>query len=191
VRLQYPLRGVTGVRLARAAVVSGIVLAGFMLAGCGGSGGQESATDTTTTAEGDAATRAEFLAKGDALCAQGQSEAAELARRAQEIQARSGTVPDEELLAQAAAVWDEQIRLVVRFRDQLDELEPPAGDEERVQQFIVALDDGLEIAREIQASLADGEEPSRERVQSYVDIVNRGNTLARAYGFTVCGKTGS
>jgi hypothetical protein len=180
---------VTGVRLARAAVVSGIVLAGLTLAGCGGSGG-ESATDTTTTAEGDAAARAEFLAKGDVLCAQGQSEAADLARRAQEIQARSGTIPDEELLEQAAAVWDDQIQLVVRFRDELDELEAPPGDEERVEQFVVALEDGLEIAREIQASLADGEEPSRERVQSYVDVVNRGNTLARAYGFTVCGKIG-
>jgi hypothetical protein len=160
------------------------------LAGCGGSGGEESATDTTTTAEGDAAARAEFLAKGDALCAQGQSEAAELARRAQEIQAQSGTVPDEALLEQAAGVWDDQIQLVVRFRDELDELEAPAGDEAQVEQFIIALDDGLEVAREIQASLADGEEPSRERVESYGDVVNRGNTLARAYGFTVCGATG-
>jgi hypothetical protein len=78
----------------------------------------------------------------------------------------------------------------VRFRDELDELEAPAGDEAQVEQFIIALDDGLEVAREIQASLADGEEPSRERVESYGDVVNRGNTLARAYGFTVCGATG-
>jgi hypothetical protein len=182
---------VTGVRLVRAAVVSGIVLAGCTLVGCGGSGGGESATDTeTTTATGaDTAARADFLAKGDALCAQGQAEAADLARRAQEIQGRVGTVSDEVLIEETAVLWDDQIRLIVRLRDELEALGAPPCDEERVEQFIVALDDGLEIAREIQATLADGEQPSRDRIQSYAEVVERGNTLARAYGFTVCGAT--
>jgi hypothetical protein len=75
------------------------------------------------------------------------------------------------------------------LRDKLEALGAPPGDEGRVEQFVVALDDGLEIAREIQATLADGEQPSQERVQSYAEVVVRGNTLARAYGFTVCGAT--
>jgi hypothetical protein len=181
---------VTGLRLARAAVVGGMVLAGFTLAACGSSDSEESATDTTTVAAGDAAAREEYLAEGDALCAEGQTEAAELARRAQEIQARSGTAPDEELFEQAADIWNDQVRLVERFRDRLGDLEPPPGDEARVEEFLVALDDGLEIARAIQSSLADGEQPSAEQLQSYAETVQRGNTLARAYGFKVCGQIG-
>jgi hypothetical protein len=183
---------VSGARIARAAVASGMVLAVFALAGCGSSGGEESATDTTTTAEGDTAARAKFLAKGDALCAQGQAEGAVIARRAQQIQSRTGVVSDEVIVEETAALWDDQIRLIMSLRDRLEALVPeaPPGDEERVQQFVVAIDDGLEIARDIEASLADGEQPSRELVQSYFEVVTRGNTLARAYGFKVCGATG-
>jgi hypothetical protein len=160
------------------------------LAGCGTSDGDPTVTDTTIVPQGATAERAEFLAEGDAICAEGQAEAAELARRAQEIQTRSGTVPDDEVFGEAAEVWNDQIALIERFRDRLDDLEPPPGDEARVEEFIVALDDGLEIAREIKSSLDDREEPSSERLQSYATTVARGNTLARAYGFMVCGQTG-
>jgi hypothetical protein len=147
-----------------------------LLVGCG------------TNAEADpAASKQEFLAEGDSICADGQFEAADLARRAQEIQAQSGTLSESELLDRASEVWGNQIALIETYRDRFDELDPPEGDEARIEELIASFDDGIAIARDIKAALDDDEEPSPELVQTYAGIVARGNTLARAYGFLVCG----
>jgi hypothetical protein len=141
-----------------------------------------------TSAEADpAASKQEFLAEGDSICADGQVEAAELARRAQEIQAQRGSLSNTELFDQAADVWDDQIALIERYRDRFEALDPPEGDEARIEEFIASFDDGINVAGEVKAALDNGEEPRPELLQTYAGIVARGNTLARAYGFQVCG----
>lgn len=165
--------------MTRSPILAGLCLAlvAVTLGGCGS--GSESEV-----------TREDYLAEGDAVCAEAQVESAEFAQRGQEIESRRGTITDEELLQQAADLWDEQIQFAERFRDRFADLDAPPGDEARVRVFLESIDDGIGVGREIQNALADGEEPSGQLVQSYTSIAARGNTLARAYGFQVCGGSG-
>jgi hypothetical protein len=168
-----------------------LVLTSAVLGACGTSDDEPAATPTATTttapADVDATEREAFIAEGDAICADGQLEAVELRRRAQEIEAQRGTLTDEELVERAAVVWDDQIALIERYRDRFEDLDPPAGDEARVEEFIATFDDGAERARDIKAALDDGQAPSPELLQTYFGVVARGNELARAFGFRVCG----
>jgi hypothetical protein len=171
-------------------------LVAIILVGCGdgGEGGEttEAGPRSTTAAETtvDMLTKDEYIAQGDAICADVQEEAAELRRRAQELQAQSDELPKAEFLDRAASFWGEQIRVTETFRGQLAELDPPPGDEERIRQFLESIDDGLAVGREIQATLEDGEDIAASAVEEYGRTVVRGNTLAQAYGFEICGRTG-
>jgi hypothetical protein len=168
-----------------------LVLTSAVLGACGTSDDEPAATPTATTTTApagvDATEREAFIAEGDAICADGQLEAVELRRRAQEIEAQRGTLTDEELVERAAVIWDDQIALIERYGDRFEDLDPPAGDEARVEEFIATFDEGAERARDIKAALDDGRAPSPELLQTYFGVVARGNELARAFGFRVCG----
>ena len=172
------------------------VLVAMVLAGCGNGGDETEATEATagSTAEAqttvDTATKDEYIAQGDAICADIQADAAELRRQAQELQAQSQELPEAEFIERAASFWGEQILLTASFRDQIAQLDPPPGDEEQVGQFLESIDDGLAIAREIEATLEGGDDIAASTVEEYGQAVVRGNTLAQAYGFEVCGRTG-
>lgn len=172
------------------------VLVALLLAGCGNGGGEnetaEAAAPSTTEAETtvDMPTKAEYIAQVDAICADVQAEAAELQRQAQELQAQSDELPKAEFLERAASFWGDQIRVTESFREQVAQLDPPPGDEDRVGQFVESIDDGLAIAREIEATLEGGDDIVASTVEEYGQAVVRGNTLAQAYGFEVCGRTG-
>ena len=169
------------------ACLSSLVLA---VGACGGDGGPGGANETKggeTTATGP--TRAEYLARGDALCAEVQTEAADLSRRAQELEARSKELPRARLLEKAAGLWAAQIRLIEEFLASLQALGAPPADEEKVEQFTASIEEGLVIAREIQSTLAEGSEAPRSLLVRYGRVVNEGNALAQAYGFHVCGQT--
>jgi hypothetical protein len=166
--------------LARRGVpVCQVLLAVAFLAGCGGSQSEDD----------PAAARQEFITAGDAICADAQLEAADLARRAQELQAQSGTLSESEQLDDAAELWGDQIEFAERFREQLGNLDPPPGDEARIDELLASLDEGIVTARGIKARLDDGESLPPELVQTYARIAERGNALARAYGFQVCGRS--
>ena len=98
-------------------------------------------------------------------------------------QAQSQELPEAEFIERAASFWGEQIRLTESFRDQIAQLDPPPGDEEQVGQFLESIDDGLAIAREIEATLEGGDDIAASTVEEYGQAVVRGNTLAQAYGF--------
>jgi hypothetical protein len=170
-----------------------LVLALGVVSACGASDDEQELTPTTTTTtaappgDADPTEREEFIAEGDAICADGQLEAAELGRRAREIEAQRDTLSEAELVERAAEIWDDQIAVIERYRDRFEDLDPPAGDEARVDEFIATFDDGAAKGREIKASLDEGKAPSPELLQAYFGIVARGNELARAFGFRVCG----
>jgi hypothetical protein len=170
-------------------------LAGFALlvagAGCGEADSNNSpgSKETTTAIVGERPTRAEYIARGDALCADAQVAAARLRRKAQQLQAQSERLGKKEFLARAAAFWSDQVAFIERFHRKLKGLGAPPGDEARVREFLRSLEDGLEIAEEIQQTLAQGREVPPATVERYGQVVSRGNTLAQSYGFEVCGKT--
>lgn len=162
-----------------------------VLAGCGGSENEPDAAPPTTTvpSPADPSAKQEFIEAGDAICADAQDEAAELARRAQEIQAQGDTLSESEQLDQAADLWADQIELAERFREQLADLEVPAGDETRIAELLTSLDEGIVAAQGIKARLDDDEMVPPELVQTYARIIELGNARARVYGFQVCGRS--
>ena len=166
------------------------VLVAVVLAGCGNGGGETVGSATEAQTAVDTAAKDEYIAQVDAICADVQAEAAELQRQAQELQAQSDELPKAEFLARAASFWGEQIRVTESFREEVADVDPPPGDEDRVGQFVESIDDGLAIAREIEATLEGGDDIAASTVDEYGQAVARGNTLAQAYGFEVCGRTG-
>jgi len=170
------------------------VLVAVVLVACANGGEEAETTEasggTTEAQTVDAATKAEYIAQGDAICADLQTDAADLRRQAQELQAQSEELPEAEFLERAASFWGDQVRLTKSFRDQLAQLDPPPGDEEHAGQLVESIDDGLAIAREIEATLEGGNDIAASTVEEYGEAVDRGNTLAQAYGFEVCGRTG-
>lgn len=159
------------------------VAAVVLLAGCGGDNGS-SAEDEIADKQ---PTKKEYLARGDAICADAQ---AELARLQPKIQrARTAKSPDERLRL-GAAIWRDQLAITERFSDDIRALGAPPGDRERVEEFIRSLDEGADLGREVLQHLEDGEEPPRTLVEDYAQAAYRGNALARGYGFTVCGREG-
>ena len=167
------------------------VLAAAALAGCGGAD-EEAAPSTesatTPTAEVSRPTKREFIVQGDALCGEVQAEAGGLARRAQELEAQSDELSRSDFLAQAAAFWGDQLRVLERFRERFVALGVPAGHEAQIEQFIETIDDGIAAAREIKRTLERSEPVPQELSASYARAVDAGNTLARGYGFEVCGR---
>lgn len=160
-----------------------VLVAVLLLVGCGGddgSSGEDGIADKQPT-------KKEYLARGDAVCADAQAELARLQPRIQRARSAKST---EERLRLGAAIWRDQLAITERFAADLRELGAPPGDRERVEEFIRALDEGANLGREVLQHLEDGEEPPQALVEDYAQTAHRGNALARGYGFTVCGREG-
>jgi hypothetical protein len=157
-----------------------LLVAVLLLVGCGG--------DDGSSGEGGIAdkqpTRKEYLARGDAICADAQAELARLQPKIDQARAASG----EEQTRLLEEIWREQIRILDSFSSELKALGAPPGEEERVGEFVRSLDEGERLGREITSHVEDGEEPPRSLIDDYAQAAYRGNALARAYGFKVCGK---
>ena len=164
----------------------------LLLAGCGGSddgAGTGAATDTAVATEAAGGDKASYIAAGDEICADAQTEAAALIEEASALQQQSQSMAPEEFLAKAADFWEEQIAFAQDFRGQFAELEPPAEDAERHEEFLTSVDQGISVAQEIHQTLSDGDPVPSSLSDEYRASVEDGNRLAREYGFTVCGRT--
>jgi hypothetical protein len=171
-----------------------LVVAALLFVGCGGSESDEAGPTTgtqpgVTTGEAQAPSKQEYIAQGDAVCADIQTGAARLAQQAEDLQAQNDELSKEVFLAKAAQFWQGQIRLIEDFLERFEGLGSPSGDEAQVERLLTSIEDGIAKAREIQETLAGGEEVPEALVEEYGQTVVRGNELARAYGFQVCGQS--
>jgi hypothetical protein len=159
-----------------------------ILGGCGGSGessARGSAADTDPPAARQALTKNQFLAKGDAICADAQAELALIVARAN----RARTMPPAGQMAELEAIWRRQAQIARKFRDQFAALPPPKGDEPRIAEFMRALDEGIQLSDDVLDHLEAGRQPPSKLMKDYASVVYRGNALAAGYGFTVCGRS--
>jgi hypothetical protein len=166
-------------RLAFAVLVLAIV--------AGGCGGSEDSNEPSRAANTSAKPlpKKTFLARGDAICADMQSQLIPITQRVERAREMSGARQLEEL----AEIWRDQRELTQRFRDRFAALSPPKGETARMSEFLDTLDDGLTASDDIVAALEEGRQPARDVMQRYASAVYRGNVLASGYGFTVCGRT--
>ena len=132
----------------------------LVAAGCGGDGKK-------------APSKAEFLRKGNAICAAGNREIDAGAKK------MFGTGNNKRPSASQIKEFATDVALpsVERQVAQLKKLTPPKGDEDKVKEILDAADQGLAKAKQDPSSLAAESGGPFERA----------NQLANAYGLRVCG----
>jgi len=137
------------------------LLATGLLAGGGGSAGD------------DTLTRDEYAARADAICAKHKKQSDALDRPA--------------TLSELANVADDVIPILKSARDELRNLEPPpdekAAADSWLDQFDVIIEDVEKIRDKAKENDADG---VQELAQPALDHNNRANELAKQLGMTTC-----
>jgi hypothetical protein len=128
-------------------------------------------------------TRAEFIRKGDALCAQVKRELVPITRRAEAAK----SLPDSQKWAAAADIWGDQIRIQRRFVRRFHEIGVPANDV-RARVIVKGLDRGVVLAVRVQKAFASRDAGALPKaLKDYVGFTLTLNARVRAYGFRVCG----
>ncbi len=138
----------------------------------------------TASTAGAASSKAEFIQRGDALCADVAKQLAPLRRRAEAAYA----LPESQRMAAAAAIWGDQIRIQVAFNRRLRAVGAPPGDA-AASNLLAKLDRGVVLARRIQSAFANARIGSlSEALPAYLDFTLKLNRQVRTYGFRVCGR---
>jgi hypothetical protein len=106
-----------------------VAAAALVTAGCGG---------------GDEVTRAEWARDADAICA--------------EYERKYNALGTAEELPELARLLDKAVALLDGEREELARLEPPADDEERVEEMLAALEDAAAAGRQARAAARRGDE---------------------------------
>jgi hypothetical protein len=149
----------------------GVLAIASIAAGCGSS--NDSSTESTASLS-----KAEFLKKGNAICAAGNREIeAGFESFAKENQISENKQPTE---AQAAELAE--TILVPSVSSQLEEIEAlgvPGGDEEQLDEIFAAVEGAIEKAEE---------EPEVLFSSNGNNAFAKANRLSREYGLTTCGE---
>jgi hypothetical protein len=151
------------------------LVAGLVLAGCGGGGSSSSTTGASGTsgAQGAALPKSEFVAKGNAICAKGNQE---INAEAKKI-FTSSQAPSQ--ATQEKFVTDTVIPAIQQQIDGIDALPAPSGDEDQVQAIVDAAQSALDKAKQDPSLLTDQAQGG--------DPFAQANKLADDYGLTKCG----
>jgi hypothetical protein len=138
----------------------------------------------TASTAAAASSKAEFIRRGDALCADVAKQLAPLRRRAEAAYA----LPESKRMAAAASIWGDQIRIQLSFNRRLRAVGAPPGDA-AARNLLAQLDRGVSLARRIQNAFAYGRIASlSEALPAYLDFTLKLNRQVRTYGFRVCGR---
>lgn len=151
------------------AVVVAVAALAMIVAACGGG------SDSTETAS--SISKAEFVKKGNAICAKGEKEVEDGVEKFAEKNNLSERNPASSKQVEELA---EKI-LVPAVRKQLNELRAlgiPSGDEEEVEAIFAAVEEALKETEE---------DPSVFGQEGGVGPFAKANKLSREYGLTVCG----
>jgi hypothetical protein len=144
---------------------------GLIAAGCGDDDGDDG---DGNGGGGEALTKQEFITQADQICSE---EDAKLDAAAEDVFGGSNQPPSAAEQEQFAA--DTVIPNVRSQIDQIDELEPPEGDEDQIQAIVDSAREDLDAGEQDPSLFTDqgGEEPLAEA-----------SRLAQQYGMKVCGE---
>jgi hypothetical protein len=163
-------------------LLSLVLAAGLIAAGCGDDDEETTTAATTTTtqagatgptgASGEPLSKAEFIEEADAICKAGDKEIDAAADQLFSGGANPGQAEEEAFITQT---------LVPGVQQQVDgirALTPPEGDEEEVQAILDAAQQAIdELEADPEAFFEQGGDPFAEA-----------NQLAQEYGLQVCGQ---
>jgi hypothetical protein len=149
-----------------------LVVSALLVAGCGGGGGGDNATSSASTSSGPLS-KAEYITKGDQICAQGTLVIGQAGR-----EQFGSSQPSRD-----QAVQFGQDTVVPSLEDTLTKLralEPPAGDQAKTAAIYDALEDGLTQLKQDPEMFVESDSGG---------AFERANQLAQAYGFKQCGQS--
>ncbi len=146
-------------------------------AGCGGGDDGDGAAKAGSSDDAPALTKAEFIEQGDEICKEASEEYGagieEFLTENDVSQAKGPTVEqEEELLAEIVLP-----RIKVEM-EELRELGPPEGEEERVDEIFTGVEDVVAEGESDPSTVAGNENPFADP-----------NAKAKAFGFEVCGQS--
>jgi hypothetical protein len=148
-----------------------LVVSGLLVVGCGG-GGDDNSTSSGSTSTGPLS-KAEYIAKGDQICAQGTLVIGQAGR-----EQFGSSQPSRD-----QAIQFGQDTVVPSLEDTLTKLralEAPAGDEAKTTAIYDALEEGLNKLKQ---------DPSLFVESDSGGAFDQANQLAQAYGFKQCGQS--
>ena len=156
---------------------AGVATAVVALVGCGGNGGGSTAT---------ALSKADYIAKADAICAQKQQQRSQLVTKVQNAIASGVSASDahrvHDISNQAADYVDQ-------LASELQALPKPTGDEQRLDTLLSTVRAEATDIRHF-ADAVDSHDASQ--IRSFGEAANsdgaKAVAIAQGYGFTVCGQ---
>jgi hypothetical protein len=159
------------------------LVAVLALSACGGSDGPATAPQTES---GPPSTRAAYIARADAFCADAASDP-ELSQSLEQLENTPESDPNFRALA------EDHFRLVLeiaeRARTGFMEIEPPEADQPAITELNAANNRAIERLRDLISALEGSDDPSPE-LDSYAEAIDAAARLADAYGFEVCAGAG-
>jgi hypothetical protein len=166
---------------ARLAPIIGLALASIAIAACGGS--DDDAPDAPLT-------RAQYIAKTDALCKLSNARTKKLNA---EIRARSaGSTSDEQLLRRLAPILERGYGPVRDNAAAFQAANPPAADAAAVERLRALYDRQAEFVRKLALAAKRGDANEfKSLTELQKDVVMRARRQARSFGFKECGSTKS
>jgi hypothetical protein len=149
-----------------------LLVSGLIAVGCGGGGGEDNDTSAASTSTGPLS-KADYIAKGDQICAQGTLVIGQAGR-----EQFGSSQPSRD-----QAIQFGQETVVPSLEDTLTKLralEAPPGDQAKTAAVYDALEQGLNKLKE---------DPSLFVESGAGGAFDRANQLAQAYGFKQCGQS--
>lgn len=148
---------------------AGVMSLALIAAGCGSSDDSTETVEETVTL-----TKAEFIKQGDQICKRAEDDSESEAEEFAEENDFTLEKATEEQLEEAVA--EVLVPALERQAEEIEALGAPEGDEEQVEEIIVALEDAsAEVAADPRQAFEG--EPLKEASE-----------LAEDYGFEVCGE---
>ena len=176
-----------------ARVPTAIVLAAscLLVAACADSSSAPETSGARTvvsTPTGPFERKSEFREAGDDVCSDAQLEAADLARRHDDLERQREALSEEAFLRRYSQIWLDRINYLERLRASFRALGRSPGEARFSSRFVRSLRELLVIARRIERQAEDGHAVPDELVADYEAAVARGTSLLRGYGFDICGR---
>jgi hypothetical protein len=163
------------------AAFAGALAIAVLAAGCGGGGGSDTSADTTGGAEEQsssvpALTKAEFIAKGDAICTKTEEKTTEdVAAFVTENGLDEGEAPSQE--QEEELVTTVVLPLIQEEAEELGELGSPKGEEGKVEEIVEGAEEVVAEGEGDPSSVIGSDDP-------FADV----NAKAQDFGFKVCGE---
>lgn len=162
------------------------------LAGCGSSSSGRSATDVAAAGE-DALTKAEFVAKADALCGASKAKQEPLREKLEEVTLRAREEEQGEGITdgtrrELAQTLGEIVSTAEASQSRVRALGAPKGDAGQLEAIFQKTESAFEASLAYGAALEQRQDAKAQAIAERANVVTRETAgLAKRYGFEVCG----